>query len=346
MNTKDSITPVLRIIALLLILVWCLLIIKPFLIIIIWSIILAVAIFPLYKWFVAKLGERRKKLATFTFTLIAVLLLAIPAYFVLASIFESISNIVDQIENEGFQIPLPDVKIKSWPLIGERLYDDWYALSNNIKEFAVAHKDALLEYGKDFLSSVKGFLGTMITFVISFFVSLVLMFFAENAYRLCLGLFMKLMGKEGEEVVLISRDTIRNVVKGVLLVAIIQAALAFIAFKAIGIPAAGIFALLVLISSMVQLPAIFVMVPPVLLAFSIAEPTYAIIFTVYCSLVGLADNVLKPIFLGKGLKTPMIVILIGTIGGVLLHGIIGLFVGPVILSVVYELYQYWMRPTE
>lgn len=346
MNTKDNITPVLRIVVLLLILVWCFLIIRPFVIIAIWSILLAVALYPLYKWFVAKLGEHRKKLATFIFTLVSVLLLAIPAYYVLASIFESIAIIVDQIKSEGIQIPLPDLKIKSWPLIGERLYDEWYALSDNIEQYAVVHKDAILEYGKGFLSSVKGFLGTMITFIISFFIALVLMFNAENTYRSSLRLFMKLIGQEGEEVILISRDTIRNVIKGILLVAIIQAALAFIGFKAIGIAAAGIFTLLVLIAAIVQIPVILVMVLPILLAFSIAEPTYAIIFTIYCVLVGLADNVLKPILLGKGLKTPMIVILIGTIGGLLLHGIIGLFVGPVILSVVYQLYQYWIKKAD
>ena len=345
MNAKDNMTSVLRIVVLLLILVWCFLIIRPFVLIAIWSILLAVALFPLYKWFVAKLGEHRKKLATFIFTLISVLLLAVPAYFVLASIFESIASIADQIKSEGLQIPLPDLKIKSWPLIGERLYDEWYALSVNIHDFAVVHKDAILEYGKGFLSSVKGFLGTMVTFVISFFFALVLMFNAESAYKSSLRLFMKLIGQEGEEVILISRDTIRSVVKGILLVAIIQAALAFIGFKVIGIPAAGILTLLVLIAAIVQIPVTLIMILPILFAFSIAEPTYAIIFTIYCLLVGLSDNVLKPILLGKGLKTPMIVILIGTIGGLLLHGIIGLFVGPVILSVVYQLYQYWMRAT-
>jgi predicted PurR-regulated permease PerM len=343
MNTKDNMTSVLRIVVLLLILVWCFLIIRPFVIIAIWSILLAVALYPLYKWFVAKLGEHRKKLATFIFTIVSLLLLAVPAYFVLASIFESIATIVDQIKSEGFQIPSPDLKIKSWPLVGERLYDEWYALSDNIEQYAVVHKDAILEFGKGFLSSVKGFLGTMITFIISFFIALVLMFNAENAYRASLRLFIKLIGQEGEEVILISRDTIRNVIKGILLVAVIQSVLAFIGFKAIGIAWAGIFTLLVLIAAIVQIPVTLVMVVPILFAFSIAEPTYAIIFTIYCLLVGLSDNVLKPILLGKGLKTPMIVIIIGTIGGLLLHGIIGLFVGPVILSVVYQLYQYWIR---
>ena len=98
MNAKDNMTSVLRIVVLLLILVWCFLIIRPFVLIAIWSILLAVALFPLYKWFVVKLGEHRKKLATFIFTLISLLLLAVPAYFVLASIFESIATIADEIK--------------------------------------------------------------------------------------------------------------------------------------------------------------------------------------------------------------------------------------------------------
>lgn len=343
MNSKDSITPVLRIVSLLLILVWCFLIIRPFIILVVWAILLAVALYPIFKWLVAKLGERHKKLATFIFTVISLLIFAIPAYFILESIFESIGTIVEQVESEGLKIPMPDEKIKAWPLIGEKLYEQWYSLSSNVSEFVLANQDAILEYGGDFISSVKGFLGTIVGSVISFFVALVLMFHAENAYKVCLQLFRKLIGEEGEEVALISRDSIRSVVKGILLVAIIQAALAFVGFKAIGIPGAGIFTLLVLIAAIVQLPAILVMVPAVLLAFSVAEPTPAIIFTVYSILVGLIDNVLKPMLLGKGLKTPMIVILIGTIGGMFLHGIIGLFVGPVILAVAYQLYHYWMR---
>jgi predicted PurR-regulated permease PerM len=136
------------------------------------------------------------------------------------------------------------------------------------------------------------------------------------------------------------------VVKGILLVAIIQAALAFIGFKAIGLPAAGIFTLLVLVTAIVQIPAILTMIPAILIAFSNSEPTYAIIFAIWCILVGFSDNILKPMLLGKGLKTPMIVILIGTIGGLLLHGIIGLFVGAVVLAIVYQLYVYWVNGDE
>ncbi|MBO6608051.1 AI-2E family transporter [Psychroserpens sp.] len=152
-----------------------------------------------------------------------------------------------------------------------------------------------------------------------------------------------MVGDDGDEIVQISRDVIRSVVKGILLVAIIQAGLAFIGFKIIGLPGAGIFTFLLLVLAIMQIPTILVMIPAIILAFSISDTTPAIIFSIYCVLVGVSDNILKPIFLGKGLKTPMIVILIGTIGGMLLHGIIGLFIGAVVLSVMYRIYEYWVN---
>ncbi len=342
MNNESSTTQVLRISILLLVLGWCFFIIKPFLIVVIWAIILAVALFPLYSKWVHKIGVS-KKFATVIFTLLVAILLLIPSYFVLSSIFESTAMTVDQIKNNTLQIPLPDEKVKSWPLIGEKLYNEWHQVSDDFRNYAVLHKDLLLEYGRGVVSGITGFLGTLIAFIVSFLVAIVFMYHADSGYRAAIALFQKLVGSDNEEIVHMSRDTIRSVVKGILLVALIQAGLAFIGFKAIGLPATGIFTLLVLVTAIIQIPAILTMIPAILIAFSIAEPTYAIIFSIYCILVGISDNFLKPMLLGKGLKTPMIVILIGTIGGMLLHGIIGLFVGAVILAVMYRMYGYWVH---
>jgi predicted PurR-regulated permease PerM len=341
-GNESSITQVLRISILLLVLGWCFFIIKPFLIIVIWAIILAVALFPLYGKWIDKIGIS-KKIATVLFTLLISLILLIPSYFVLSSVFESTSLTVDQIQNNELQIPLPDEKVKSWPLVGEKIYTEWHDISDDFKKYAQVHKEVLLDYGVDFVSGVTGFLGTLAAFIISFLIAVIFMYHADSGYRAAIALFQKLVGSDKEEIVHMSRDTIRSVVKGILLVALIQAGLAFIGFKAIGLPAAGIFTLLVLVTAIVQIPAILTMIPAILIAFSIAEPTYAILFSIYCVLVGVADNFLKPMLLGKGLKTPMIVILIGTIGGMLLHGIIGLFVGAVVLAVMYRMYEYWVN---
>lgn len=342
MNSETSTTQVLRISILLLVLGWCFFIIRPFLIVVIWAIILAVALYPLYNKWVHKIGLS-KKLATVIFTLLVAILLLIPSYFVLSSVFESTSLTVDQIQNNTLQIPLPDEKVKSWPLVGEKLYDEWHQVSDDFRNYAILHKDLLLEYGGGIVSGITGFLGTLIAFVVSFLIAIVFMYHADSGFRAAIALFQKLVGSDNEEIVHMSRDTIRSVVKGILLVALIQAGLAFIGFKAIGLPAAGIFTLLVLVTAIIQIPAILTMIPAILIAFSIAEPTYAIIFSIYCILVGISDNILKPMLLGKGLETPMIVILIGTIGGMLLHGIIGLFVGAVVLAVMYRMYEYWVN---
>ena len=341
-----SVTAVIRLLLLLLILAWCFMILRPFIIIIVWAIIIGVALYPLYNRFLGVNSVKYKRAKSLLFALISAIIFIVPIYFVLDSVVGSAKVVVDQVQNDSIQIPLPDEKVKSWPLIGEQLYEEWFALSENFKAYAEANKDVLLNAGSQLITGLTSFLSTIAIFIVSFLLSIVLMYYAETGYRAALRFFEKLMGEHGDEMVQMSRDTIRSVVKGILLVALIQAAFAFLGFKVMGIPAAGIFTLLVLVFAIIQLPPILVMIPAVIIAFSYASPTSSIIFMVYCIIVAGADSFLKPLLLGKGLRTPMIVILIGTIGGLLLHGIIGLFVGPVVLAVMYQLYIYWVNAEE
>lgn len=337
-----SVNQVLRIALLFLVLAWCFFILEPFLLVLVWSLILAVALYPLYKKALKGFGKR-KKLGTFTFAFGLFVLLLVPSYFIIGAVFESVSVVVQQVRDNSLQIPLPDESVKSWPVVGEELYKEWMELSEDLNAFATRHRERLLEFSRGLLSGVTGFVATILLFIVSLLISFAFMFRAEAGYKSAMQLFTKLVGKDAEEMVIMSRNTIRGVVKGILLVAFIQALLAFIGFKAIGLPAAGIFTLLVLITAIIQVPALLVMIPAILIAFSQSEPTYAIIFAVYCILVGLSDSALKPILLGKGLKTPMVIILLGSLGGMLLHGIIGLFVGPVVLALVHRLYTYWVQ---
>lgn len=329
---------------LLLLLAWCFLIIRPFILIVLWAIILAVALFPLYSVFVKKMGVSKKKLTTVLYTLIMALLFIIPSYFIVGSVVDSTISTTSQIRSNEFQIPAPDEKVKEWPLIGNKVYDDWLEASKDIEKYSVIHKDFILEQGKALLSGFKGFMGALISFFISFLIAMIFMYKSEHGYKSAYSFLNKLVGEDdSKEMLQMSRDTVRSVVKGILLVALIQCVLSFIGFKAIGLPGAGIFAFAVLVTAIVQIPAILTMIPAIILAFSIADTTPAVIFAIYCILVGMSDNVLKPLLLGKGLKTPMVIILIGTIGGMLLHGIIGLFLGPVVLAVMHRIYVYWIN---
>lgn len=330
MKNKLSITHFIRLIFLLVLISWCFFIIKPFLLVIIWAIILAVALFPVYSKWCKRIGENRKKLATFLFTVIVALLLFIPAYFIIESVVQNTKVTADQIRNNSLEIPQPQDSVKEWPVIGDRLYTEWDQLSNNLREYAIKHKDFILDKGKGLLNGITGFIGSLIAFIVSFLIAIVFMYHADTGYLTARNFTQKMMGKNADEMIHVSRDTIRSVVKGILLVALIQTVLAFIGFKAIGLPAAGIFAFIILITAIVQIPAMLTMIPAIIIAFSISDSTPAIIFAIYSILVGLSDNFLKPMLLGKGLKTPMIIVLIGTIGGLLLHGIIGLFLGAVV----------------
>ncbi|WP_033956145.1 AI-2E family transporter [Psychroserpens jangbogonensis] len=341
MNKNISITEILKIIVLLLMVTWCFFIVRPFLLAILWAIILAVALYPLFEKWMKKFGKNRKT-GVSLFTLFGSIILFIPLYFMIGSIVENTKVTINQIQNHSLQIPQPEDSIKDWPLIGEPLYKEWDDLATNAREYAVLHEDLILEKGSGLITNIGGFIGSLITFIISFLIAVLFMYHSDSGYKISKQLMQKLLGDQSEEIINMSRDTIRSVVKGILLVALIQAFLAFIGFKAIGLPAAGIFALVVLITAIVQIPAILTMIPAIIIAFSTSDPTPAIIFAIYCVLVGLADNVLKPLLLGKGLQTPMIIILIGTIGGMLLHGIIGLFVGAIVLAVMHRIYIYWV----
>lgn len=339
-------TYLLRIVLLLLVLAWCFLIIRPFIIILVWAVIIGVSLYPVYRWVTQKMGERRRKLVIILFALVAVTMIIIPTYMAMVSLVKNTRITAEKLHSNTLEIPEPRENVKSWPLIGEDLYTEWVSLSDNLENYITEHKDIVLDWGRKLISEFTGFLGATVSFIIAFLIALVLMYHARYGYDAALGFANKLVGSDGDELVSICRDTIRSVVKGILLVALIQSILAYIGFKLMGFPASGLWTLAVFVVCVIQIPGLLVFIPAIILGYTIGEPTEATIFAIYMILVALSESFMKPIFLGKGLKTPMIVILIGALGGLLLHGIIGLFVGPVVLAVMYQLYFYWVNSEE
>jgi predicted PurR-regulated permease PerM len=343
MKNKITITSFIRLVALTLLILGAIYIVKPFVGALTWAIILAVAIYPFYQKLVAKASIKRKKVITTLFTLITVALLAIPTYSIFSSVLSSTTEILQQLKNDTLEITPPSENVKDWPM-GGKIYTQWKNASVDAKAYAITHKEFILEKGKGVFGSFIGIMGTLVGLIISLIIAVVFMSKADKAYISTVKLANKIIGKDGEEMVIMSRDTIRSVVKGILLVAIIQALLSFIGFKLIGLPAAGLFTMLVLFSAIVQIPVTLAVIPAIALAFSVSDnSTYAIIFTVYIIIVSLLDNVLKPILLAKGLQTPTLFILLGAIGGVMLYGIIGLFMGPVILALMHQFYLRWVN---
>ena len=336
-------TQLFQLLLILLLLVWCFLIVQPFILLLIWAIILAVALYPLYQRVASRFSEGKRKWATLLFTLVLALLLFIPIYYLVEAIVSSTSGIAEQLQQETLEIPGPDPSVAEWPLIGERLYQEWKGISDNTQQYVLDHKEVILDKGGSLISGLGSFFGSLILFVVSFLIAVVFMHNADKGRTAATAFLNKVVGDRAEDILTISRDTIRSVVKGILLVALIQTILALIGMKIAAIPAAGLFAFLVLVFAIVQIPVFLVLIIPIIISFTSLDTTPAVIFTIYMVAISMSDNILKPIFLGKGLQTPIIIILIGSIGGMLLHGIIGLFVGAVVLAVAHRLYTFWVQ---
>lgn len=170
---------------------------------------------------------------------------------------------------------------------------------------------------------------------------------ASGAYDITVRVFTRLTdAKLGKYFSDLSRDTIRSVAQGVLGVALIQAFFSALGMMVMDVPAWGVWTLLVLVLAIAQLPPIIVLGFVSAYVFSVAETTPAVIFLVYCIIISSSDAFLKPLFLGRGMKIPMLVILLGAIGGMMMSGIIGLFVGAIILALGYELFIAWLDSNE
>lgn len=333
-----SIYTALRIGFIAVLLVWSFEIIKPFILPVIWGIIIAVAIFPLFEKIAFLIGNRKKTAATLI-TLIALTLLIVPSIFFVESTIEGMKNFAAQMESGSLTIPPPTESVSDWPVIGKPVYDIWLLSSSNLEAVIIKFGPQLKEFAPKLLSAATGLGSTLLLFIISIIIAGALLPKAEVSEKAAKSIFTTLIGKQGESFVGLSVVTIRSVVQGVLGVAIIQSILGGVGIWAIGIPAAGLWALIILLLAILQLPPLLIMGPLAIYVFSTADTTPAIIFLIWSIVVSASDAFLKPIFLGRGVDVPMLVILLGAIGGMILSGIIGLFVGAVVLALSYKVFQ-------
>ena len=333
-----SIYTALRIGFIALILVWSFEIIKPFILPVLWGIIIAVAIYPLYMK-LSKLLGNRMKLASTLITVVALSILIIPSIIMIESTIEGVHNIAIQMQSGSLKIPSPTESVATWPLIGQKTYDIWQMAATNIEDLIMKFAPQIKEFAPKLFSLASGLLSTIILFIISIIIAGALLTKADMSAKAAKSIFITLIGKDGGKFAELSVKIIRSVVQGVLGVAIIQSFFAGIGILAIGIPAPGLWALLILFLAIMQLPAFLILGPLVVYAFSFADTTPAIIFLVWSIIVGLSDNFLKPLLLGRGVDVPMLAILLGAIGGMMMSGIIGLFVGSVVLALSYKIFQ-------
>ena len=183
-------------------------------------------------------------------------------------------------------------------------------------------------------------------FIGSLIIAAIFLIGSEKSIQFYKDVSRRLMGDKGDEWVNLSTLTVRSVVNGVLGVAIIQAIFALIGMALMGVPLAIVWAVAIMFLTIIQLPALIIIAPIIAYVFSQGSGTAEVIFAIYMILVGASDGILKPMLMGRGVNVPMLVILIGAIGGMMLMGMIGLFVGAVIFALAYTLFGFWMKDIE
>ncbi len=321
---------------------WCFLITRPFIPLLVWGVVLAIAMYPLHARFAAALNGRTG-LSAALITLFALGFLLLPTFIFLDSMTRGVMTLYEQGSAGALALPAPSEKVRTWPLIGERVYATWSLAANNLQAALKPLLPQIRVLAGWLLGTVTGLGFGLLKLCLSLVIAGALMYKADAGWRLADRLFARLTGERHEEYVTIARNTVRSVALGVVGVAIIQSLLAGMGFLVASFPAAGLWAFLVLLLAIIQIPVTLLLIPLCIYAYSIMSPTAATLLTAWCVMVGLLDNVLKPLLFGRGVDIPMLVVLVGAIGGMLINGIVGLFVGAVVLALGYKLLLAWLE---
>jgi predicted PurR-regulated permease PerM len=331
-----------RIGLLLIITVSCFKIIEPFVIPIIWGIIIAIAAYPLYGRLRTALGERHKLAAT-VFTFAFLIIMIVPTVLLTDTLIDGLRMLGEKIKDGSLSIPPPPENIGNLMIIGEPLAKFWLLASENIHSALQQLTPVLKVIGSWLLSAVTGTGIAILHFVVAIIIAGILLANSSGGKQTALAITHRLADEKGPDFAELAEATVRSVANGILGVAMIQSLLAGIGFMVAGIPAAGLWALLCLIMSIAQIGIAPILIPVIIYLFYTANTFTAVAFLIWSIPLSLIDNILKPILLGRGVKTPLAVIFIGAIGGLLSSGVIGLFIGAVILALGYELFLLWLN---
>lgn len=324
--------------------IFCFQIFYPFLNLMLWALILAVTMYPLHCMLRGKLGNKDGRAATLI-VVVALALLMVPIYLLGTSISESIDGTLTMLKSETLQIPPPSEKIASLPLIGKPLYAYWMQASTDVSGVVMKLMPYIKSVGLTVLGKMAGVGVGFLLFIAALIIAGVLMAYGTNGENASLAIVTRLSGPErAPSITELCTATIRAVAQGVVGIAFIQMLLVGVGFVLMGVPGAGLLALIALLFGIMQLPVILISLPVIAYVFATEGTSLAtIVFGIYSLIAGMADNILKPLMLGRGVDVPMPVILIGALGGMVGSGFIGLFIGPVALAVGYQLFWQWVE---
>ena len=324
----------------------CYQVFAPFLTLMVWALILAVALYPLHQMMADRMGGKQGVAATIL-VLLGIALLVAPTAVLMSSLGDSVHQLIIDVQENTLTIPAPPDAVATWPVIGERLHAIWSAAHADLPALIKSLQPKIGDLAKAALGFVAGIGGGLLQFLAAFVVAGIIMAFGQAGSRGCLAIFQRVAGAaRGAEFAQLATATIRAVAQGVIGVALIQALLVGLCLLLAGVPWAGVLAIVVLVLGIAQIPALLVTLPAIGYIWWSGDygNAKAIIYSALIFISGMADNVLKPLLLGRGVEAPMPVILLGALGGMAAAGILGMFVGATLLALGYQLFIGWVAP--
>jgi predicted PurR-regulated permease PerM len=338
---QRTVDPCIHIGLLILLAAACFQILRPFLAIISWGIIIAVALYPVFRKLQSSVGNRRG-LAAAIITIVLLAIVIIPAAVFGSRVMYSFQELTAKFRSGVPIIPPPPTGIHGWPIVGSPLAALWTRASTDLVDFVKQFTPQLKAAIPSVVSASAGLTLAVVQCFLSVLVAGGLLANAQAANELARSLADRLFGQRGPEFQELVGRTVRSVTSGILGVAVIQTALAALGFLLVGLPGAGLWIVIFLMGAVLQAGGL-VLIPAIIYVFAVASTTRAVVFLLWCVFVGTLDNFLKPILLGRGATVPTVIIVVGAFGGFIAMGIVGLFVGAVVLSVAYKLFLVWLK---
>jgi predicted PurR-regulated permease PerM len=322
----------------------CYVVFAPFLILMAWALILAITLYPLHRSLAHRIGGKQGLAATIV-VLAGGLLILTPTALLMNSFGSSILDLVTSVQQNTLKIPAPREGISEWPFVGKKIYGFWSKAHTDLPALVESMQPKIGELARKALSIVAYIGVGLLQFLASFIVAGIVMAYGEAGTRGSRAIFERIIGGgRGETFARLSTATIRAVAQGIIGIAFVQAILVGLALLVAHVPWAGVLAAITLVLSIAQVPALIVILPAIGYIWSSGNYGHgaAIAYSIILLLSGMADNVLKPLMLGRGVDAPMPVILLGALGGMATGGILGMFVGATLLALGYQIFMSWV----
>jgi predicted PurR-regulated permease PerM len=263
----------------------------------------------------------------------------------MASVGQSVHDVITHVQDQKLEIPAPPASVAAWPIIGPKAHAFWQRVHSDLPGVLNGMQPQLGELAKSALLMVASITGTGLLFLASFVIAGLVLTFGKAGSATSQSILDRIVGnRRGREFARLCTTTIHAVALGVVGVASVQAIVVGVVLMVAGVPFAGVLAAIVLVLAIAQVPVILVTLPAVAYIWLSGhhDTGPAIVHTALLALAGLIDNVLKPLLLGRGVDAPMPVVLLGALGGLAGAGILGMFVGAVVLALGYQVLIWWV----